>query len=172
MIYSATVGAKHGARVVTTTDPALATWEYTVCPFWYFFPPILILFTEWSYTPHAFSIFLSSNSLDGGLLRPFYRWRDWGTATGSQSWDLQPGSPVPQAFCFISTLYYFPSPPLLLLLASTPGAIAQTSTSLHGRHKHFIAESEGQQRCPCPSFLIKEVIKVNDIKEYGRSETV
>lgn len=39
MIYSATVGAKHGARVVTTTDPALAAWEYTVCPFWYYFFP-------------------------------------------------------------------------------------------------------------------------------------
>lgn len=75
---------------------------------------------------------------------------------------------------FASSPPYITSPPHLFssFLASTPGAIAQTSTSLRGRHKHFIAESEGQQRCPCPLFLIKEVIKVNEIKEYGRSETV
>jgi len=46
--------------------------------------------------------------------------------------------------------------------------ITQTSTSLHGHHKHFIAASEDQQRFPCPLLLIKEITKVNGTKKHNR----
>lgn len=73
-------------------------------------------------------------------------------------------SPVPKPYMLHLQSPFCSFPPLLVPLLRKPQTFVDSTMC----HKHCTAATEGSLHSLVPLFLIKKIIKVKEIKEYGR----